>query len=167
MLNARLNLLRPLFSDADYPAIRYAVSFHDKTYDWVLSQDVAAQLYEYIRRHWHLVSDDDVKNPLDELRRSPMLQRPAADSAGPWYAVHCQGVVAKNSRGKKIEQARCRYVFAAAEIACKLWEEAVNPQADLPDELRRYAISHEEVFRFCGGLELAMVDLVTPASSDE
>lgn len=74
MLNARLNLLRPLFSDADYPAIRYAVSFHDKTYDWVLSQDVAAQLYEYIRRHWHLATDDEADDPLDDLRRSGARQ---------------------------------------------------------------------------------------------
>jgi len=162
MLNARLNLLRPLFSDADYPAIRYSVSFQEKTYDWVLSHEVAKQLYEYIRRHWHLVTDDDAENPLDDLRRSPMLQRPAADTAGPWYAVHCQGVVAKNSQGIKIEQARCRYVLAAAEIGCKLWEEAVNPQSDLPDELRRYAISHEQALRFCGGLELVMVDFVVP-----
>lgn len=160
MLNARLNLLRPLFSDADYPAIRYSVSFQEKTYDWVLCHDVAKQLYEYIRRHWHLATDEDAENPLDDLRRSAMLQGPVNQSAGPWYAVHCQGIVAKSSKGTKIEQARCRYVFAAAEIGCKLWEEATNPQSDLPDELRRYAISHEQALRFCGGLELVMADFV-------
>ena len=164
MLNARLNLLRPLFSDADYPAIRYAVSFHDKTYDWVLSHDVAAQLYEYIRRHWHLAIDDEADDPLDDLRRSAMLQGPVGQSAGPWYAVYCRGQVAKNSLGERIEQARCRYVLASAEIACSLWEDAVNPQTDLPNELRRYAISHEQVLRFCGGLELMMVDFIVPSS---
>lgn len=160
MLNARLNLLGPLFSDADYPAIRYAVSFRDKTYDWVLSRDVAAQLYDYIRRHWHLATDDEADDPLDDLRRSAMLQGPVGQSAGPWYAVYCRGQVARNSLGEKIEQARCRYVLASAEIACSLWEDAVNPQTNLPDELRRYAISHEQVFRFAGGLELCMVDFV-------
>lgn len=164
MLNARLNLLRPLFSDADYPTIRYSVSFQEKTYDWVLCHDVAKQLYEYIRRYWHLVTDDDADNPLDELRRSVMLQGPVSQSAGPWYAVYCRGQVAKNSLGVKIEQARCRYVLASAEVACKLWEEAVNPQADLPEELRRYVVSHEQVFRFCGGLELVMVDFVVPGN---
>jgi hypothetical protein len=162
MLNARLNLLRALCPDNGYPTIRYAVAFQDKPYDWVLSHDVAAQLYEYIRRHWHLAADDDADSPLDDLRQSAMLQGPVSQSAGPWYAVYCQGQVAKNNMGMKIEQARCRYVLAAAEVACKLWEEAVNPQAHLPEGLRRYVVSHEQVFRFCGGLELVMVDFVVP-----
>ena len=162
MLNARLNLLRALCPDNDYPAMRYAVAFQDKPYDWVLSHDVAKQLYEYIRRHWHLAADDDADSPLDDLRRSAMLQGPVGQSAGPWYAVYCRGQAAKNSFGVKIEQARCRYVLASAEVACKLWEEAVNPQTDLPHELRRYAISHEQALRFCGGLELVMVDFVVP-----
>lgn len=66
MLNARLNLLRALCPDNDYPAIRYAVAFQDKPYDWVLSHEVAKQLYEYIRRHWHLAADDDADSPLDD-----------------------------------------------------------------------------------------------------
>lgn len=164
MLNARLNLLRALCPDDDYPASRFAVAFQNKPYDWVLSHDVAKQLYEYFRRHWHLATDEDADSPLDDLRRSAMLQGPVSESAGPWYAVHCLGQVAKNSMGKKIEQARCRYVLASAEIACKLWEEAVNPQTDLPEELRRYVVSHEQVFRFCGGLELVMVDFLVPSS---
>lgn len=164
MLNARLNLLRALCPDNDYPAIRYAVAFQEKTYDWVLSLDVAKQLYEYIRRNWHLAADDDADSPLDDLRRSAVLQGPVGQSAGPWYAVYCRGQVAKNSLGEKIEQARCRYVLAAAEIACTLWEEATNPQTDLPDELRSYAISHEQVFRFCGGLEFVMIDFIIPSS---
>lgn len=164
MVNARLNLLRALCPDNDYPAIRYAVAFQDKPYDWVLSHEVAKQLYEYIRRHWHLVTDDEVENPLDNLRRSAMLQGPVGKSAGPWYAVYCRGQVAKNGIGEKIEQARCRHVLASAEITCSLWEEAVNPQADVPEELRRYVVSHEQVFRFCGGLELVMVDFVVPSS---
>jgi hypothetical protein len=65
-----------------------------------------------------------------------MLRGPVGQSAGPWYAVYCRGQVAKNSLGKKIEQARCRYVLASAEIAYSLWEDAINPQTDLPDELR-------------------------------
>jgi GR25 family glycosyltransferase involved in LPS biosynthesis len=132
MLNARLNLLRQLFSDADYPAVRYAVSFHDKPYAWVLSHEVAAQLYEYIRRHWHLATDDEANDPLDDLRRSAMLQGPVGQSAGPWYAVYCRGQVAKNSIGEKIEQARCRYVLAAAEITCKLWEEQLTRKPSCP-----------------------------------
>jgi hypothetical protein len=93
-----------------------------------------------------------------------MLQGPVGQSAGSWYAVYCRGQVAKNSIGEKIEQARCRYVLAAAEITCKLWEEATNPQTALPDELRRYAISHEQVFRLCGGLESVMIDFIIPTS---
>ena len=161
MLNARLNLLRALCPENDYPAIRYAVAFQDKPYDWVLSDDVAKQLYEYIRQHWHLATDDDADSPLDDLHRSAMLQGPVSQSAGPWYAVYCRGAVAKNSMGVKIEQARCRYVLAAAVVACKLWKDVVNPQTDLPEDLRRYVVRHEQVFRFSGGLELAMVDFVT------
>lgn len=123
----------------------------------MLSHDVAKQLYDYIRRHWHLATDDEADDPLDNLRRSAMLQGPVGQSAGPWYAVYCRGQVAKNSIGEKIEQARCRYVLAAAEVVCKLCEDATNPQTDLPEELRRYAISHEQVFRFSGGVELCMV----------
>lgn len=91
-----------------------------------------------------------------------MLQGPVSQSAGPWHTVYCWGQVAKNSVGVKIEQAGCRYVLASAEAACKLWEEAVNPQTNLPEELRPYVVSHEQVFRFCGGLELVMVDFVVP-----
>lgn len=57
----------------------------------MLSHDVAAQLYEYIRRHWHLATDDDADSPLDELRRSAMLQGPVSQSAGPWYTFYCRG----------------------------------------------------------------------------
>ena len=165
MLNARLNLLRPLFSDADYPAIRYAVSFHDKTYDWVLSQDVAAQLYEYIRRdgHWHLVADDELADPIDDLRRSCMLQGPVGASAGPWYAVACKGQVAKNSEADKIELGRYRHVFASAEIAYNLWNDATDPRTDLPERLRQYVLAHELVFRFGGGLEMVMADFIMPS----
>lgn len=130
----------------------------------MLSHDVAKQLYDYIRCHWHLAADDDADSPLDELRRSAMLQGPIGQSAGPWYAVYCRGAVTKNSMGVKIEHARCRYVLAAAEVAYKLWEQAVNPQTDLPEELRRYVVNHEQVFWFCGGLELVMVDFVVPSS---
>lgn len=163
MLNARLNLLRPLFSDADYPAIRFAFALNGTTYDWAISHEIAAPLYEYIRRngHWHLVANDELADPIDDLRRSRMLQGPVGASAGPWYAVASKGQVAKDSEGDKIELGRYRYVFASAEIAYNLWTEATDANTDLPERLRQYVLAHELVFRFGGGLEMVMADFIT------
>jgi hypothetical protein len=169
MLNAQLNLLRPLFSDADYPAILFTFAFNGMPYDWAISHELAAPLYEYIRRpaHWPLSADEDAANPLDNLRRSCMLQGPVGSSAGPWYAVTCKGEVARDSIGGKIEYGRYRYVFASAEITNNLWIDATNANTDLPERLRQYVLKHELVFRFGGGLEMVMADFVTPSQSDK
>lgn len=166
MLNARLNLIRPLFADADYPAIHFAFALNGTSYDWAISHEIAAPLYDYIRRdgHWHLVTDDELADPIDDLRRSCMLQGPVGASAGPWYAVASRGQVAKDSEGDKIELGRYRYVFASAEIAYNLWNDATNSSTDMPERLRQYVLTHQLLFRCAGGLEMVMADFVTPSN---
>ena len=168
MLNARLNLLRPLFADADYPVIRFAFALNSTTYDWAISHEIAVPLYDYIRRdaHWHLVADDALADPINDLRRSCMLQGPVGASAGPWYAIASKGQVAKDSDGEKIELGRYRYVFASAEIAYNLWNDAINQSTDLPKCLRQYVLAHELVFRCCGGLEIVMSNFVSANVTD-
>lgn len=163
MLNAHLNFIRALQPSDDYPHICFDLALNGMKYDFAVDADIAVPLLYYIRRpeHWHLPADEDSDDPLENLRRSCILQGQLEDNDGVWYSTYSRGSVAKGHEAGKIELGRFRFVFAAAAITVKLWEDATDPNSDLPDRLRQYVLSHALVFRHAGGIELAMCDFIS------
>ncbi len=169
MRNANLNLIRPLYQNQYYPTIRFALGFNGMSYDWAIDHDIAAQLRDYIKKPDHrcVTADEGAKFPVDQLRMSGKLQGQLDHSGEFWFAEQYENITANGFGRSKIEVGRLRYVFASAAITNQLWWDiATEPEVDLPDRLKEYVSSHEEVLRFSGGIELVMADFITPENEE-